>query len=145
MPTEAEWEFFARAGVKTSFPEGNNADNLCEFANIADQSTRKRFRGWDVAECTDGYSTTAPVGRFKANRFGLFDTLGNVSEWVADCWYHNYEDAHLDGRAIAGDERCSRVVRGGSWDSDPTTARLSFRESSSQGNDDRGLRVVREF
>jgi sulfatase modifying factor 1 len=146
LPTEAEWEFIARAGIETSFPDGNSPDHLCQFANIADQATKKRFNGWDVADCDDGYQITAPVGQFKPNAFGLYDILGNVSEWVSDCWFYNYENAHKDGRArTAEDERCSRVVRGGSWDSHPSAARLSYRESSYRGNDDRGLRVVREL
>ncbi len=146
LPTEAEWEFIARAGIETSFPDGNSPDTLCQFANIADQATKKRFNGWDVADCDDGFQITAPVGQFKPNAFGLYDTLGNVSEWVADCWFYNYDNAHQDGSArTAGDEKCSRVVRGGSWDSHPSAARLSYRESSYRGNDDRGLRVVREL
>ena len=145
LPTEAEWEYFARAGVETAFPDGDSPESLCQFANIADQATKRRFNGWVVADCDDGYPITAPVGHFKPNRFGLYDTLGNVTEWVADCWYSDYSNAHYDGRARTGDERCSRVMRGGSWDSDPSTARLSYRESSYRRNTDRGLRIVREL
>jgi len=146
FPTEAEWEFFARAGVNTAFPDGNSPENLCQFANIADQATKKRFAAWEVADCDDGYPITAPVGQFKPNAFGLYDTLGNVNEWVSDCWFYNYKNAHHDGSArTAGDENCSRVVRGGSWDSNPAATRLSYRESSNRRNDDRGLRVVREL
>jgi len=145
LPTEAEWEFFARAGVESAFPDGSLPDNLCQFANIADQATKKRFSGWDVADCDDGHQITAPVGTFKPNLFGLYDTLGNVSEWVADCWFYNYKNAHQDGSARTADEKCSRVVRGGSWDSNASATRLSYRESANRRNDDRGLRVVREL
>ncbi len=143
LPSEAEWEYLARAGSEGAYPAG--AEGLCQYANVADQSTRTRFSGWEVAECTDGFPYTAPVGSLEANAFGLHDTLGNVAEWVADCWSDSYENARSDGVPVSGPQSCYRVYRGGSWDSQPGSITYSYRLSSNRGNDDRGFRVVREL
>jgi len=145
LPSEAEWEYFARAGATGDFVGGVGEDELCDFANIADQSTKKLFRQWEVAQCTDGFAKIAPVGQLRPNAFGLHDVSGNVSEWVADCWSRNYEDARSDEVPYLAAESCQRVFRGGSWDSQPQTVRLSYRESSDRANNDRGFRVAREL
>ena len=145
LPSEAEWEYAARAGSTGSFAHGNDLASLCEFANIADQSTKTRYRTWDVADCTDGFAKIAPVGRLKPNAFGLYDVAGNVSEWVADCWSRNYSRARSDEQPFEDRRGCQRVFRGGSWDSQPETVRVSYRESSDRSNDDRGFRVLREL
>ena len=145
LPSEAEWEYIARAGVETPYVHGDDEILLCEYANIADQATKQRFSTWDVADCNDNFPYTAPVGSLKPNAFGLYDVLGNVSEWVADCWSNNYEEARPDEVPYRPSDVCHHVFRGGSWDSKPDTARLSYRQSSDKANDDRGLRVVREL
>lgn len=131
LPSEAEWEYAARAGRNdASYSFGNNAAALCEYANIADQSTTI---GWRNRLCHDGYETTAPVGSFKPNAYGLYDMHGNVWEWLADCWHHNYKGAPMDSSPREKSSGCSiRVQRGGSWFYGASEARVTYR---SKGND----------
>jgi len=78
-------------------------------------------------DCKDCYENTSPVGIYKANAFGLDDTLGNVSEWVQDCFKDNYTGAHSDGSARTSGDCSRRVLRGGSWDFNPRILRSSVR------------------
>lgn len=99
LPTEAEWEYFARAGTKTLYPWGD------EF-----------LPGKAVClTCKVGSVMTIEAGKLEPNGFGLYDTVGSQKEWVQDCWNKGYENAPADGTAwLTGD--CSRrVVRGGAW------------------------------
>ena len=118
LPSEAEWEYAIRARTKTRFHWGYRAPDLCRYENSGD--------------CDDGWERTAPVGSFKANRFGLYDMAGNVSEWVEDCWHENYEGAPQDGSAWTKGGDCDRrVQRGGSWGSSlPRHRRSADRDES---------------
>jgi formylglycine-generating enzyme required for sulfatase activity len=114
LPTEAEWEYAARAGTETPFSTGN-----CISAKQANFDHRTQD---DYAACSSAAAqflgSTQPVGSFPANPFGLRDMHGNVYEWVQDCYYEDYSDAPDDGRARLkpGTGSCSRrVLRGGSW------------------------------
>ena len=144
LPSEAEWEYAARAGTTTAFYFGDDASGLCEWENVADQSMKKRFRLYEVADCDDGAVRITEVGGFKPNPFGLYDMLGNVQEWVADCWHGNYSGAPDTAQAW-GTHCTSHVVRGGGWDRAPNETRVSFRSLSSAPNSSRGFRVVREL
>ena len=131
--TEAEWEYGARAGTTTARFWGDAGNLSCAYANGADLATAAQVagaHGWPLANCTDGYAYTAPVGTFRANSFALHDMLGNVEEWTQDCWNGNYRGAPTDGSAwITGD--CSmRVVRGGSWGHAPVGLRAAYRVGS---------------
>lgn len=127
--SEAEWEYVARAETKTPRFFGDRAQ--CDFANGGDQSTKTIYPDWTLADCNDGFTNTAPVAQFQPNAFGLFDVLGNVVEWTADCWHENYSNNRSDGSQIwqeANQGDCKRrVVRGGSWFNKPDVLVSAFR------------------
>jgi formylglycine-generating enzyme required for sulfatase activity len=122
LPSEAEWEYAARAGTETEYalPAPNGSDdikrkNLANCVNCGSE--------WDGKQ-------PAPVGRFPANAWGLRDMHGNVWEWVEDCSHESYESAPDDGRAWReeGGGICSmRALRGGSWDGLEVGARSAYR------------------
>ena len=114
--TEAEWEHAARAGTRTARYWGQGASDHCLYENLPD----KEFRSiavplMKISNCDDGYTRTSPVGVYGANAFGLHDVLGNVSEWVQDCWHASYRGAQADGSAWLSGDCSERVMRGGSW------------------------------
>jgi formylglycine-generating enzyme required for sulfatase activity len=127
--SEAEWEFAARAGRPTRRPWGDDPDDaeICRHANGADRRARQKHPAWRVANCDDGHLNTAPVGSFRANALGLHDMIGNVWEWVEDCWSKSYVDALASGRArdVPGCE--GRVLRGGAWNESPRALRSAHR------------------
>ncbi|MBL8666326.1 MAG: SUMF1/EgtB/PvdO family nonheme iron enzyme [Rhodospirillales bacterium] len=124
LPSEAEWEYAARAGTGREYglPAPDGSEDLGQgLANCRDCGSE--WDGWQ----------TAPVigeGKFKPNKWGLYDMHGNVWEWVEDCYRGDYEGASADGRAWQkkdGGDCSSRVVRGGSWGYFRVLARASYR------------------
>ena len=136
LPTEAEWEYVARAGTTTAYWWGEAiGQNNAVCVGCGSQ--------WDAQQ-------TAPVGSFKPNPFGVYDTAGNVWEWTQDCWHSNYDGAPTDGSAWLeknGGNCIRRVVRGGSWDGDPRGLRSAFRYGDDAGGSSNitGFRVARDF
>ena len=118
LPSASEWEYAARAGGAAVMPWAD-ASGACSGANVADQSAARRYPGWTVFGCDDGFAFTAPVGSFKANAFGLNDMLGNVFQWTEDCWRADYAGAPIDGSARTGGDCSDHELRGGSWFSTP--------------------------
>ena len=145
LPTEAEWEYAARAGGTGDFYFGDDIAAICGHGNVGDLAMQERFRQYDSVACNDGFVRVAPVGRFAPNAFGLHDVFGNVEEWVADCWHPSYENAPGDARQWTEGCYSSRVVRGGAFDSPPGDLRVSARNMGSSPTDSRGFRVVREL
>ena len=127
--SESEWEYVARAGTQTSRYWGESVSGQCRHGNGADGSLKRHYSDWEWATvgCDDGEVHTAPVGQFKANRFGLHDVHGNVWEWVEDCWNGSYAGAPTDGSAWRSGDCSQRVLRGGSWYSYPGFLRAAVR------------------
>ena len=144
LPSAAEWEFAARSGSSAARPWASDAD-ACGQANVADQTALQRFPGWTTHACMDTYVQSAPVGSFAANAFGLQDTLGNVFEWVADCWHDDYSGAPDDGSARADGDCSQHEMRGGSWFTAPDFVRVSYRNrfAADYRSSSVGFRVVR--
>ena len=113
--SEAEWEYSARAGTSTAYPWGDEPG-----------TNRANFRG---SGCKWSGKSTAPVGSFEPNAFGLHEMIGNVWECVQDCWNAHYAGAPSDGLAWEKGECGRRVVRGGSWFYVPDIARSALRLS----------------
>ena len=138
LPSEAEWEYAARGGKETAYWWGK--DLVKGIANCGDCGSQ-----WDG----DG-KQTAPVGSFKPNPFGLYDTAGNVLEWVKDCWHDNYNVAPTNGSAWkeAGGGICGlRVIRGGSWYTRPEFLRASDWTGLNAGirDDGTGFRLAQDL
>lgn len=146
LPSEAEWEYAARAGTSTRHHWGDAAADGCEYANTYDVVAAAIYRlGWPHSGCRDGYADLAPVGSFRPNSFGLHDLIGNVREWVQDCATGSYAGRPRDGRAWEWLGGCGlRVLRGGSWLSPPEAATSATRAAASAGEraDDVGFRVA---
>ncbi len=141
--SETEWEYVARAGTTTARWWGEREAEQCRYANGADSSTTLK---WRIA-CSDGYARTAPVGSYEANGFGLYEIVGNVREWVQDCWNESYAGAPIDGRAWESGDCSHRGLRGGSWWSGPRAFRSAFRNNSPSDyrNNSIGFRVARSL
>ena len=130
LPSEAEWEYAARAGTDTAYWWGNSI-------------------GVDKAVCTgcgpgmDG-SRTVPVGSFAPNPFGIYDVHGNVYEWTADCWNGSYAGAPLDGSVWTSGDCSLRVLRSGAWGTEPEDLRAARRikDERELRSGKRGFRVV---
>ena len=139
--SEAEWEYAARAGTTTARYWGESEAGHCRYANGAD--ARPDF-DWQ-AGCNDGHARTSPVGSYEANGFGLRDVLGNVWEWVQDCWNNSYHGAPRDGSAWESGNCDVRVLRGGSWYDFPQYLRSAdrFEDYSGERAANIGFRVAR--
>ncbi len=101
LPSEAQWEYMARAGTTSRFWTGD---------------TLPKNRA-SCVECGSEFDNrmTAPVGSFMPNRWGIFDTAGNVGEWILDDWHVNYKGAPIDGPAWLNGNTDEKVYRGGAW------------------------------
>jgi peptidoglycan-associated lipoprotein len=112
LPSEAEWEYAARAGSTTEWSHGDIESKLSNYAWYDRNSGGK----------------TQLVGQKLPNAFGLFDMHGNVWEWTQDCWHGNYTGAPTDGSAwVTNCDGNYRVLRGGSWSNSQANARSAYR------------------
>ncbi len=115
LPTEAEWEYAARAGTTSTYYWGNDQSQACRYANVGDQSAKEKYPNVELIACRDGYADSSPVGSFQPNSFELYDMIGNVGEWCQD-WY----DANYYGTSPGSDPQGpasgqTRVLRGGTF------------------------------
>ncbi len=143
LPTEAEWEYACRAGTKTKYFCGDDPEGLATVGNIADGTFRQKNPTWIwTIAARDGYVYTAPVGRFRANAFGLYDIHGNVFEWCQD-WYdpEYYKRSPVDD-PVSSTRVEGRLFRGGAWDVGGTPCRSGYRYSSSSRSSTIGFRLA---
>jgi formylglycine-generating enzyme required for sulfatase activity len=148
LPTEAEWEYAARANTDTDYWWGNELDRAKDRkeARAACDGCGARW-GWDTEK------STAPVGSFAPNPFGIYDTVGNVWEWTCSEYTPQYnknwkkEEICLDIKDIKKRKNILFVLRGGAWDAEPVNCRVSHRyaESFDERSTSIGFRLVREL
>ena len=132
LPSEAEWEYAARAGTLSKFWWGKDAGKSnANCDGCGDVSLHK----------------TVPVGSFRPNGFGLYDTSGNAYEWVEDCWNDSYARAPKDGTAWTSGQCSQRVLRGGSFANNSSAAASAarFRYDFDVRYYANGFRVVRDL
>ncbi len=129
LPTEAEWEYAARAGTTTLFSFGDDPAQMDRYSWYRDNSGAKAH----------------PVGEKLPNPFGLHDMHGNVWEWVQDCYTPTYDGASADGSAAPDKPNCPRVIRDGSGVDIPKSLRVAERYSNTTDyrNGNLGFRVAR--
>ncbi|MCP3869525.1 MAG: formylglycine-generating enzyme family protein [Gammaproteobacteria bacterium] len=125
LPTEAEWEFAAKEGNKTERPWGSDSSQACSFSNVSDTSAGGKFSSLSTHPCDDLNIHTSPIGSYSSNKYGLFDLIGNVSEWTCSNYSNKYNGNET--RCARVTSRGLRVHRGGSWNSVPDWTRSSVR------------------
>lgn len=129
LPSEAEWEYCARAGTSTAYSFGDDPKELDDYA-------------WHTGNAT---GNDPPVGAKKPNAWKLYDVHGYLWEWCADVWHDTYEGAPADGSAwTAGGDASKRVLRGGSWKDKAAMLTSSYRRAAAAElkDDAVGLRCV---
>lgn len=156
LPSEAEWEYVARAGDRGPAPWSRKEPRqACRHENLADLSLAWHIFNTSGREvptrnffpCDDGTSFTRSTGAGRANRFRVHDMLGNVSEWVADC-DNRYHTSGLTTQSPRRSGNCARhLLRGGSWLEPPRRARHAFRvrKFESEYTTHFGFRVRRDL
>ncbi len=127
LPTEAQWEYACRAGSQTAFWWGDKWNDGEGCLNASDATAKKRFRGWRAFFFEDGYLFSSPVGKYKANPFGLHDMHGNAWEWCADWYQRDYYNNGPKTDPLGPKIGSTRVVRGGGWMSSPPRCRAAGR------------------
>lgn len=150
LPSEAEWEYAARATTTTEryWPEkteNEKDDPACQYVNIYDRQNEARINQsynitWETFACNDAFPFTASTAesakKLIPNKWQLFNMLGNVWEWTQDCYDDSYKDTPRDGSAqgSADNLECLRVLRGGSWGNEPRSVRSATRSRNTPDN-----------
>jgi len=133
LPTEAEWEYAARAGTTSAYYWG-------EEIGAGNANCNGCGGKWDNKE-------SSPIGSFAANPFGILDMAGNVFQWTQDCYHEDYAGAPTDGSAWLSGNCSIRVIRGGSWEASHPTLSSAARDKYSIDNRDyaQGFRIARDL
>jgi formylglycine-generating enzyme required for sulfatase activity len=129
LPSEAQFEYAARAGTAGPRPWPGPVEEACKYANVGDESYLKVIPDYGAIACNDGYAFTSPVKAFPANAFGVHDMLGNVWEWVQDCRAEDLTATPRDGRPLEGPPAdCKRrVLRSSGYSSADWYTRVTTR------------------
>ncbi len=126
LPTEAEWEYAARAGTSEVYAGASDPEDVCEIGNVPDEAAADDGLGREVFPCDDDHGIgVAAVESYRPNRAGLFDMSGNVWEWVLDAMAP-YSSGPVDDPRV--DEGATRVMRGGSWSGKLGGPRVAHRD-----------------
>jgi len=147
LPTEAEWAWVARSAPNSTepfkFPWAGKFPPRGRSGNYADQAA-SGFLGNVIADYTDGFPVTAPVGSFPASLHGIYDLGGNVSEWVNDYYSAAPSQSGIEQDPLGPRRGESHVIRGSNWaQASETELRLAYRDSGKAGRDDVGFRIAR--
>lgn len=153
--TELEWEYVAAAGATTLYPWGEDKIDGCRYANGFDDAAWMKYAHMDTSgyplfdplPCRDGWLNTSPAGALAPNKFGVYDMIGNVSEWVADCYVPSHERLAANRMAEAPEGPCAkRVAKGGSWGTLAHNLRTAerFPYAATHRDDSIGIRVARD-
>ncbi len=144
FPTEAEWEYAARAAAHTRYAGTDRDAEICQYANVADATALAASPALTPFDCDDSHAELAPVGSFQPNAFGLHDLTGNAAEWVWDRYAEDLGTAPVTDPP-GPDDGHDRVSRGGAYFSVPSFVRLAHRTHAapSAKSDVRGFRVAR--
>ena len=153
LPSEAEWEYVARAGTQSRWPWGENPDVACDAGNVFDVQGKaspyaQEYGSWDAVQCDDGFARVVPVASFPPNAFGVHDMTGNVWEWNEDCSLVFYPEDAVDERPTQVNGHCERrSVKGGSWFSRISRHRPAFRgrDPENLASHIFGFRVARDL
>ncbi|WP_421901420.1 formylglycine-generating enzyme family protein [Maridesulfovibrio sp.] len=142
LPSEAQWEYAARAGMTGKWYWGDSNESICIYANVIDESSLRS----NLGVCNDLYKFVAPVGQFKPNGYGLYDMIGNVWEWCEDTYDRKAYSGHSRINPLHSGKGKQRVVRGGSWSDVYDNSKCSTRYASDRDdarNYHFGFRLVR--
>jgi sulfatase modifying factor 1 len=145
LPTEAEWEYAARAGVYTRFVATDDAAEVCAYDNVLDQTGAAEIDSVNYPfGCDDGFVEAAPVASRAPNPWGLYDMGGNAWEWCWD-WYSDHYEDYDPIDPVGAESGSKRVVRGSSWLVGPGGSRAAERGSDdpTKGSEVRGFRIAR--
>jgi formylglycine-generating enzyme required for sulfatase activity len=130
LPSEAQWEYAARAAARGLRPWRGAVEQACRYANVGDRRYRNAVGRPEAIDCDDGFAYTSPVRHFAANAWGLYGMLGNAWEWTADCWFADHTRNPRDGAALTaalGGDCARRTMRGAGFPSSDWYLRFTTR------------------
>ena len=133
LPTDAQWEYAARANSPNSAIWGDDIETACRYANVSDRCFKAGHPGSNTEgdfTCIDGYVHSAPVGRYPPNAFGLYDMIGNVAEWTVDSYCQiitNCGSQNYRGGSASDGPGWANFYRANSYAADTAWQKIGFR------------------
>jgi len=144
LPTEAEWEYAARDKSKGNYPWGDDPEDACRYANLADRSFTEIYSKISGARCSDGNVRIAPVASKSPTPNGLYDMAGNAQEWTSDWYWAPYYWNSPVRNPPGAQDGTQKVVRGGGWRKSGVLLRPERRDVTEPklATDELGFRCV---